>query len=312
MSTIQTICQKADHLKKIIFDPSYRFESLGTRGFYNHLSDEDYIKRMFKARLGYPLDLQHPQTYNEKLQWLKLHDRNPMYSIMADKYAVKEYVASIIGEEYIIPTLGVWNRFEDIDFASLPNQFVLKCTHDSGGIVIVKDKSKLNMMKTKRQIQKSLKNNYFYFGREWPYINIQPRIIAEKYIEDNLTAELRDYKFFCFNGVARALFIASDRQNKTTETKFDFYDMDFNHLNFTNGHPNSGRKINKPPTFDTMKNVAEVLSKNIPHVRVDVYEVNGKVYFGELTFYHWSGFVPFDPPEWDKTFGDWIDLSLCK
>lgn len=312
MSTIQTICQKADHLKKIIFDPSYRFESLGTRGFYNHLSDEEYIKRMFKARLGYPLDLQHPQTYNEKLQWLKLHDRNPMYSIMADKYAVKEYVASIIGEEYIIPTLGVWNRFKDIDFASLPNQFVLKCTHDSGGIVIVKDKSKLNMMKTKRQIQKSLKNNYFYFGREWPYINIQPRIIAEKYIEDNLTAELRDYKFFCFNGVARALFIASDRQNKTTETKFDFYDMDFNHLNFTNGHPNSGRIINKPPTFDTMKNVAEVLSKNIPHVRVDVYEVNGKVYFGELTFYHWSGFVPFDPPEWDKTFGDWIDLSLCK
>lgn len=308
MLTFQEFCEKADHLKRILINPSYRFESLGTRGFFNNLSDEEYLKRMFKARMGYELDLSNPQTFNEKIQWLKLHDHNPLYTTMVDKYAVKQYAASIIGEQYIIPTLGVWERFEDINFDSLPSQFVLKCTHDSGGIVIVKDKNHLNLKVARKKINRSLKYNYFYFGREWPYKNVKARILAEEFLEDHATSELRDYKFFCFNGKAKVLFIASDRQNPTTDTKFDFFDMEFHHLDFTNGHPNSEHQILKPSTFDEMKQLAEALSKDIPHVRVDFYDVDGKVYFGELTFSHWSGFVPFEPPEWDKKFGDWIIL----
>lgn len=273
------------------------------------MPDEKYLRLRYRALMGKNLNLKNPKTYNEKLQWLKLYDRKPIYTSMVDKYEVKEYVANIIGSEYIIPTYGVWDRFEDIDFDILPNQFVLKCTHDSGGIVICHDKSTLDMKKTNKILSKSLSRNYYYLGREWPYKNVKPRIIAEQYMEDKDTLELRDYKFFTFNGVARALFVASDRQNPETDTKFDFFDMDFNHLDFTNGHPNAENSIQKPGSFEEMRMLAERLSKGIPHVRVDFYEVNGKVYFGELTFSHWSGFVPFEPECWDYTFGRWIDLS---
>lgn len=213
---------------------------------------------------------------------------------------------------YIIPTLGVWDSFDEIDFASLPDQFVLKCTHDSGGLVICKDKSKLDMNAARAKITKSLKTNYYYSGREWPYKNVKPRIIAEEFMTDEFSHDLKDYKFFCFDGVAKAMFIASDRHTAGAETKFDFYDMDFKLLPFTNGHPNSTYNINCPKTFYQMKELAERLSKGIPHIRVDFYEINGKVYFGELTFFHWSGFVPFEPAEWDEKFGNWIDLGPLK
>lgn len=257
--------------------------------------------------MGYPLDLDNPKTFNEKIQWLKLYDRRPEYTTMVDKYEVKKYVGSLIGEDYIIPTLGVWDRVEDIDFDSLPNQFVLKCTHDSGGISICRDKKTFDIEKAKERLDKFMKRDFYMLWREWPYKNVKHRIIAEKYMEDS-SGELRDYKIFTFNGVAKALFIATDRTNTTSETKFDFYDMDFKHLDFTNGHPNANIKIEKPETFEKMKSLAEKLSDNIPQLRVDFYEVNGKAYFGELTFYHWSGLVPFNPPEWDRTFGDWIKL----
>ena len=196
------------------------------------------------------LNLKDPKTFNEKLQWLKLYDRNPKYTQMVDKHEVKNYVASRIGSEYIIPTLGVWDKFEDIDFDSLPNQFVLKCTHDSGGLVICKNKSDLDIDATKRKINKCLKKNYYWHGREWPYKNLRPRIIAEQYMEDTSTKELRDYKFFCFDGEVKALFIASDRQVKGEETKFDFFDMEYNHLPFTNGHPNARVMPEKPKGFE--------------------------------------------------------------
>lgn len=281
---------------------------LASKGVFDRMSDEQYLKMRFKHKFGKELNLDNPQTYNEKLQWLKLHDRKPIYTTMVDKYEVKQYVADIIGEEYIIPTLGVWDRFEDIDFSKLPDQFVLKCTHDSGGLVICKDKSKFDVAAAKEKINKSLRTNYYLHGREWPYKNVKPRIIAEQYMEDCGTQELRDYKIFTFDGVARALFIASERQTSSQETKFDFYDMDFRHLPFTNGHPNADALPAKPETFETMRMLAEKLSENIPHLRVDFYEVNGKAYFGELTFSHWSGMMPFNPPEWDKRFGEWIKL----
>lgn len=268
--------------------------------------DELYLKMLFPLRTGYKLNLKNPQTFNEKLQWLKLNNRKPEMVKMVDKVDAKEYVANIIGEEYIIPTLGVYNSVDEIDFNKLPNQFVLKCTHDSGGIVICSDKSKLDIEAAKDKLRRGMKVNYYYQNREWPYKQVKPRIIAEQYMVDESGYELKDYKFFCFDGEVKLLFIASDRGSKTEETKFDFFDADFNHLPFTNGHPNSIKKIAKPQGFEEMKKIAALLSKGHPHLRVDLYDINGKIYFGELTFYHWSGMTPFEPIEWDNKLGEMI------
>ena len=271
------------------------------------IPDKLYLKFIYKIKIGKSLNLKNPKTFNEKLQWLKLYDRNPLYTKLVDKYEVKDYVANIIGKEHVIPTIGVYDSFDDINFEKLPKQFIIKCTHDSGGLVIVKDKNKLDIEKTKKKINKSLKKNYYYCGREWPYKNVKPRIIIEKYMEDNKTKELRDYKFFCFNGIPKFMFLATDRQKN--QTKFNFYDMNFNLLPFTQGHPNDLRKISKPEKFDEMVALSKKLSVNIPHVRVDFYEINGKVYFGEMTFYHYSGFTKFDPEEWDEKFGNYIVIN---
>ena len=295
-------------IKRFISNPKIRFGYLNALGFYRHLSDEKFLKKAFRVHLGYELNLDNPQTFNEKLQWLKLHDRKPEYTHMVDKYEAKKYVAEKIGEEYIIPTLGVWDKFEDIDFDKLPDQFVLKCTHDSGGLVICRDKKRLDIDAAKKKINACLKVNYYNKWREWPYKDVKPRIIAEVYMEDDSTSELRDYKFFTFNGKVKALFIATERQKEGEETKFDFFDSEFKHLEITNGHPNADVIPEKPYNFEKMKMLAEKLSENIPHLRVDFYEANGKIYFGELTFSHWSGFVPFKPEKWDGIMGSWIEL----
>lgn len=274
--------------------------------------DKFFLNCLYKANFGKKLNLKNPQTYNEKLQWLKLYDRNPKYCQMVDKYEAKRYVSDIIGEECIVQNYGVWDRFDDIDFDKLPEQFVLKCTHDCGGLVICRDKSKLDIQKAKEKINKCLKRNYYWTSREWPYKNVKPRIIAEAYIEDAKSGELPDYKFFCFDGKVELLFIATDRQKVDSETKFDFFDAKFNHLPFTNGHSNADKIPEKPEGFEKMIAFAEKLSQGIPHVRVDFYSVEGKIYFGEMTFYHWSGMVPFDPEEWDYKLGEMIDLSKVK
>ena len=274
------------------------------------LPDSAYIQLNYFAHFKHFANLKEPKTYNEKLNWLKLHDRNPLYTTLVDKYAVKEYIAALIGEKYIIPTLGVWDRFDEINFDALPQRFVLKCTHDSEGLVIVTDKEKLDMKAAKEKIEASLKQNFYYIGREWPYKNVKPRIIAEQYMEDETDGELRDYKFFCFNGNPKAMFIASERN--TGSVKFDYYDLVFNHLNIKQKYPNADTALKKPVNFDKMIELSGVLSKGFPHVRVDFYEVNGHLYFGELTFYHFSGFMPFQPADWDKTFGDWLELPKEK
>jgi len=295
-------------LMSFITSKKMRFIYLSRLGLLNNMDDEKYLKRLYRFEMGKNLCLESPETFNEKLQWLKLYDRKPEYTTMVDKHEVKKYIEKLIGGKYIIPTLGIWDRFEDIDFDALPNQFVLKCTHDSGGLAICKDKKTFDKEAAKERIDKSLKRNYYYSGREWPYKNVRPRIIAEKYMEDEETKELRDYKFFCFNGVPKIMFVATERQKQGEETKFDFFDMDYNHLDFRNGHPNATVWPAKPTRFDEMKTLAEKLSRGIPHLRVDFYEVNGKVYFGELTLSHWSGMVPFEPEEWDYRLGEWIKL----
>lgn len=272
------------------------------------LSDETYIKLLFRFRMGYKLDLSAPKTYNEKLQWLKLYDRQPRYAKLVDKYAVKEIVAQIIGPEFIIPTLGVWENPDSIDFSSLPSSFVLKTTHGGGnnGVIVCQDKMRADYDAITSRLKKAMRQDLYKSTREWPYRNVQPRIIAEQYMEDNDTGELRDYKFFCFDGEVKALFIATGRSRH--DVKFDYYDENFNHLELVQEHPMSGLTLQKPQNFDLMKEIASKLSKGIPHVRIDLYECNGHVYFGEMTFYHHGGVTPFHPKEWDRIFGEWIKL----
>ena len=276
----------------------------------NRLPDKYILKREYRLRMGIPLNLQNPQIFNEKLQWLKLYDRNPLYTTLVDKYAVKKWVSEKIGEQYVIPTLGIWEKFEDIDFDKLPNKFVLKCTHDSGGLVICKDKTKFDIESAKNKLNKSLKQNYYYSLREWPYKNVSPRIIAEKYMEDSRDAELRDYKFYTFNGEPKFLLLATNRQSKDTPLCFDYYDMDFTHLPLTNHwHPNNvSNPPHQPQNFDEMKRLCRILAANIPHVRVDFYEVNGLIYFGEMTFFPQGGFLKIHPDSWEKEWGDLIKL----
>lgn len=272
------------------------------------LPDKTFLKLKFRLEMGYPLNLRNPRTYNEKLQWLKLYDRRPEYTMMVDKVKAKEYVASVIGEEYIIPTLGVWERAEDVDFDSLPDKFVIKCNHNSGlGMYICRDKSKMDVEAVRKELSKGLKQNYYLHGREWPYKNVPRRIIAEQLLDTSSGEELKDYKFYCFDGVPKVMLISHGRFQG--ETCFDYFDMDFNLLPFQQGGPNSGLKYEKPKNFELMKELASKLSKGIPHVRIDLYDHHGKVYFGEFTFFDSSGYAPFNPKKWDDIFGDWITPS---
>lgn len=273
--------------------------------------DKLYLSLLFRFKMGYWMDWKNPKTFSEKLQWLKLYDRKPVYTTMVDKYAVKEYVAKIIGKEYIIPTLGVWDSPEYIDWESLPQKFVLKTTHAGGGngVVICKNKATFEKDEAVMKLKKSFNDCTYMKYREWPYMNINKKIIAEEYLEDSILSELRDYKFFCFNGEVKYLFVATGRQ-KYEEPFFNFFDEDYNSLDFQQGHPRSKDLPAKPLCFDEMKIIASKLSKGLSQVRIDLYEVNGKVYFGEMTLFHFAGVVPFYPNEWDYKFGEMIKLPF--
>ena len=262
---------------------------------------------MYRHRMKKKLNLKKPQTFNEKLQWLKLYNRNPEYTKMVDKYEAKKYVADIIGEEYIIPTLGVWNNVEDIEFESLPNQFVLKCTHDSGGVIICKDKKNFNIENAKKKLKDSLKQNFYYKGREWPYKNVKPRIIAEKFMYDENTEDLNDYKFMCFNGQVKCSFTCTERRS-SSGLKVTFFDKEWHKMPFERHYPSSNKEIKKPINYDLMLRISEKLSQDMDFVRVDLYEINGKVYFGELTFFPGCGMEEFIPDKWDNILGSWLAL----
>lgn len=272
------------------------------------LPDELYLKIFFRLILNKTLDLENPKTFNEKIQWLKLYDRKPEYTQMVCKYEAKEYIKRILGEEYIIPTLGVWNNVDEIDFDSLPDQFVLKCTHDSGGVVICKDKSRLDIKAVKRKLRKCLRHDYYATSKEWPYKNIKRRIIAEKYMVDESGYELKDYKLFCFNGKVKCLKVDFDRTINHHHT--NYYDVDWNILEFgsTKYTPDYSKATTPPPTLDSMITIAEKISKDLPFVRVDLYSIYDKVYFGEITFYHASGFGKLTSEEWEHKLGSWIEL----
>lgn len=274
------------------------------------IPDKPYILIKYRIRMGEWPDLKKPKTYNEKLQWIKLYDRKPEYSVMVDKYAVKDYVKKIIGEDYLIPTLGVWNRFEEIDFETLPQQFVLKCTHDSGGLVICTDKNSLDIEEARKKINSSLKNNYYWHSREWPYKNVKPRIIAEQYMVDESGVELKDYKVFNFNGEPK--FIQVDF-GRFSGHRRNLYDTSWEYMDIENYYPTDrNTKIEMPICLKEMLELSRKLSAGIPHLRTDFYVINGKLYFGELTFFHGSGMKQYQPRSFERTMGDWMELPKEK
>lgn len=272
------------------------------------IPDEMYLRLKYFWIMKKPLHLNNPRTFNEKIQWLKIYDRDDIYHTMVDKYDVKQYVANIIGEAYIIPTYGTWDSFDEIEFEKLPNQFVLKCTHDSGGLVVVRDKNTMERKKGKEKIEKSLKQDFFWIGREWQYKGLKPRIIAEQYLDAGKEGII-DYKFYCFNGEPKYLYVSQGLENHAT-ARISFLTVKWELAKFGRSDYKPFEKIpEKPANYDEMLEIARMLSKGIRFIRVDLYSINGKTYFSELTLSPCSGFMPFDPDDWDLKLGK--ELKIC-
>lgn len=288
--------------KTLLTKINYRYPLL-----FKWMSDEQCLKFWYKYNFGKKLDLENPKTFNEKLQWLKMYDRKPIYTTMVDKYEAKQYVADKIGEEYIIPTLGVWDSFDDIDFDKLPDQFVLKCTHDSGGLVICRDKSEFDKNAAKRKINRSLKRNFYWVGREWPYKDVKPRIIAEKYMSEG-NGELQDYKIHNFGGVPKIILVCSQRFSAIGLHE-DFYNTEWEKLDLKRPmHLTSMEAKEQPAELEKMLALSSFLTKDLPFARTDFYSINGKLYFGEITFFPASGFEKFVPDKMDFEMGNWIKV----
>ncbi len=295
-------------LSRVLNDPMSYLTYFWGR-FHIGTLDEDrkYLERLYSVKTGERLNLDNPQTLNEKLQWLKLYDRKPIYTRMVDKYEVREFISEKVGDEFLIPLLGVWENFDDIDFDKLPDQFVLKCTHDSGGLVICTDKSKFDRKTARKKINRCLGRNFYTNSREWPYKDVKPRIIAEAYMVDESGWELKDYKIFCFNGVAD--YVEVDF-NRYVEHKLNPYDFDWNPLNFCDSSKNDYEAdIPKPARLMEMKKIAEMLSKDMDFLRVDFYSIKDRIYIGELTLYPGSGFIAFEPKETDLIYGKKLQLT---
>lgn len=295
-------------IKKAIRNP--KLVILNTK-ISRFLSDEIFLSLAFQNSIGKTLNLLNPQTFNEKIQWLKLYDRNPLYTTLVDKYEVREYIGRTIGDQYLVPLLGIYDNVEEIDLSKLPNKFVLKCTHDSGTVIICRDKKIFDFFAAKNELKCAQKKQFYYNGREWPYKNIKPRIICEELLINDSQDDLVDYKILCFNGVPKCLFLCLDRRSESG-LKVDFYDLDWNPLPFERHYPRSGKIIEKPACFNEMLDLSRKLSKDIPFVRVDFYIVNNQIKFGELTFFPGSGFEEFTPESYDYLLGSWIDLSLVE
>ncbi len=289
--------------KKIFKNREFRLKLISLLKF---IPTKPYLKMVYKIKTGKKLNLNNPIGFNEKLNWLKINNIHNEYTQLVDKLAVRDYISEKIGAEYLFPLLGHWERFEDIDFDSLPDKFVLKCNHDSGSVKLVRDKGSIDRKQFSEFFAGRLKMNPYTIGREYPYRNVKPCIIAEKYMEAPGGKSINDYKFFCFDGKPEIMFVATDRD---VDVKFDFYDMDFNHLDIYNIHENSGKPIEKPSCFDEMKELCEKLTKGMKFVRLDFYEIDGQVYFGEFTFFHGGGFWLFKPDEWEKKLGDLIETK---
>lgn len=278
---------------------------LAAKGSFNIFPDKLYLKMVYWAELDKKLNLENPRSFNEKLNWKKIYDRNPLYTIMADKYSVKKYVADKLGSEYIIPLLGVWTNFDEIDFEQLPESFVLKTTHDSGGVIVCENKENFDMEAAKKILEKHLKKNYFKWRREWPYQNIAPRIIAEEFVKDQENDYLPVYKFFCFHGKPK--IIQCIQNDKQLDESIDYFDTEWKLLNLRQNFPNSKVPLTRPEKLEDMLTIASKLSDGFDFIRVDLYLINEKIKFSEFTFYSDAGINVFEPEEWDIILGDWMN-----
>lgn len=295
---------------KFLVNRQARFNFLSAKGLYNHIPDEEYIKKQYKVYTGKKLNLVTPKSFNEKMQWLKLNDRKPIYTKLVDKYLVRRFVTAVLGEEFLIPLLGVWDSAEKIDFEKLPDSFVLKCNHNSGeGMCICKEKSQVDFSSVKCELNYAMGRNYWQHAREWPYKNVERKIIAEKYMEDDSGTELKDYKFFTFGG--KVAFIEVD-YNRFTDHHRNFYTPKWEYVPFTTCYPTDAKhKIAKPCCLERMIESAEKLAyaAGTPKfVRVDMYIVDNKIYFGEMTFYHGAGYEKFVPEEYGIRLGNMIKI----
>ena len=304
--------QKEGILTKFL-DPLKRMDSLSYRGFYNNMDDEKYLRKRYRLIYKRELHLNPPVLFNEKMQWLKLYDRNPLYTKIADKYQVKNYITEKLGEGYIIPTLGLYEKFGDINFSSLPNQFVIKTNHDSGGVIICKDKKSFNKKKAEEIISRKMKKNYFYGCREWCYKNIKPMSLIEPFLccENNFNQKgLIDYKFYCFSGVP--LYVMASFGEAQKQHINHKYDMDFRSIDrqFRSIQITDSSMFRKPENFEEMISVVRKLCAEFPHIRIDLYNVRGKIYVGEMTLYSNGGFVNL-PLEMDRKLGDLTDLNMA-
>lgn len=289
--------------KKIIKDRELRLKIINLLAF---IPNKPYLKMVYKIKTGKKLNLDDPKTFCDKLNWLKLNNIHPEYTDLVDKVKVREYVNNIMGRDMFFPLYGTWDHYSDIDFDKLPDKFVLKCNHDSASVNVIKDKSRMNHKELEKFYEGRLKINPYNMGREYPYKDVKPKIIAEKFMVPDGENDINDYKFFCFDGKPELMFVATDRSE---DCRFDFYDMDFNHLDIENIHPNSDKPIAKPEKFEEMKELAAKLTQGFKFVRLDLYEINGEIYFGEYTFFHAGGFWPFYPEKYEKIFGDLINLD---
>lgn len=272
------------------------------------LPDRLYLKLLYEARMGKKLDLKNPRTFDEKMQWLKLYDRNPVYTVMADKYEVRKLVEEKLGKEYLIPLLGVWDRAGEIDFSGLPRQFVLKCTHDSGSVMICTDKGEFDEEAAREKLSKILKINYYYPSREWPYKNIRPRIIAEKYMTDESRVELKDYKIYTFGG--RPYLVQVDF-NRFTGHKRNLYTTEWEYIDETIEYPRDASiQIERPEKLEEMLECSRKLSQGTASLRTDFYSIGDKIYFGEITFYQEAGFAHFSSEEYAERLGSLIKLPV--
>lgn len=298
-------------LFKAIKNPARVYDWLAPVPLSHCVPDSIHLLLMWKSVYGMKakLRLDSPISFNEKLQWLKLHDRNPLYNMLVDKYRVKPWVAERIGSEYVTETYACWERAEDIDVSGLPERFVLKTNHDCGGVAVCSDRRGFDLETARGKLAKHLRTNYYWGGREWPYKDVKPLVFAEEYLEPGESGDLVDYKFLCFSGEARCSFTCSSRAKG--DLRIDFFDREWNHLPFTRHYPNADTVPKRPGSYGEMLAAAERLSSGIPFVRVDFYESGGRPYFGEMTFYPGSGFEEFEPEEWDERLGSWIDLSLA-
>ncbi len=305
-------------IKMLCENPVGIIEDVAHYGFFRWIPDRMYLKMMYRLETGKKLNLDKPQTYNEKLQWIKLYDKKPLYPKLVDKYEVRKYITEMIGEKYLIRLIGVYNNADDIDWDALPNAFALKCTHGSGCNIICKDKNTLDIKNSKRQLKKWMKRNWFWMGREWPYRDIKPRIICEELLINNGKIP-EDYKVLCFNGIPKMIQVQSDR---FIDLKIDFYDVEWNRTDISitfgklhestsgvNTLKNSENTFDKPLLLEEMLHCSEVLSQNTYHTRVDWYIVDNKLYFGEITFFQGSGFLLFSKDEDELMFGNWIKLN---